>query len=110
MEKTVSAKEIDNEFINRGRPKAEFLKATSAMSENLKEHSFHERITLYQQSQTCDSSKWPLSYQIENVDIFVILNDHVETSARKVIPNLFDIDTFFEVQDYQMALTTFERR
>jgi len=42
MEKTVSAKEIDNEFINRGRPKAEFLKATSAMSENLKDHICHE--------------------------------------------------------------------
>ena len=35
-EKTVSATEMDNEFISRGRPNEDFLNATSAMSENLK--------------------------------------------------------------------------
>jgi hypothetical protein len=35
MEKTVSATEMESEFINRGRPNDDFLKATSAMSENL---------------------------------------------------------------------------
>lgn len=34
--KTVSATEIDNELMSRGRATEDFLKATSAISENLK--------------------------------------------------------------------------